>query len=125
MGGAATKLCMAQQQQQPFGSDWFLDDIVELAELDKAPLNSGSSAVPAPLARGLPITTLVTAPAPTSSAVTQSAESPCWGHVLTHGGTTCTPSFSPQQGHFKNKFCPMCIEHGISVDPSRALLLPS
>ena len=36
----------------------------------------------------------------------------CWGTLLLPN-KTCTAGFEPSRGHFKNKFCKLCREHGI------------
>ena len=45
----------------------------------------------------------------------------CWGSAIS--GTSCTPSFVPGEGHFKNKFCPRCRSDGINVEARRLCIL--
>ena len=46
----------------------------------------------------------------------------CWGAELS-GGQVCTPDFQQGNGHFKNKFCAKCREHGITIAADRVCVL--
>lgn len=45
------------------------------------------------------------------------SDSGCWGMHLS--GDECTPGFQVGQGHFKNKFCAHCRQHGFSIAATR------
>ena len=47
-------------------------------------------------------------------------DSGCWGMQLS--GRECTPGFQVGQGHFKNKFCTHCRQHGLSIAARRVRL---
>ena len=49
----------------------------------------------------------------------------CWGSVISHHTTACTPGFIEGSGHFRNKFCPACVATGLNIEGGRARLLPA
>jgi hypothetical protein len=121
-----------QTYQKSMGDPEFaLDDLLEafstdahehrLPEADSCTMMSFDAVAPLQFTAAPP---QITAAPPRATAHAVLPTQRCWGQELTYGGTTCTVGFSPGVGHFKGKFCPTCIATGLSLDPSRALLLP-